>query len=186
MHACAYNFIGLTLIYKWFLLWSALSELARNLQSILQLCAWHHSFGATGPYFTAVDLANFARELDEDERIRMAEGGLDSPQYLRYCILYRHTHCLVVVCTKRYLHLTQSFLRMHEIEWYSMSPDNHMTLCVIWLLVLVYAPHKLRFLKQPSSNMDDSGFFSVQVWATLYQHVLYVCRVYSPRNLIVG
>ena len=37
-----------------------------------------------GAYFTAVDLANFARELDEDERMRMAEGGIDSPQYLRY------------------------------------------------------------------------------------------------------
>ena len=36
-----------------------------------------------GPYFTAVDLANFARELDEDERMRMAEGGIESPQYLR-------------------------------------------------------------------------------------------------------
>ena len=40
----------------------------------------------SGPYFTAIDLANFARELDEDERMRMAEGGLDSPQYLRYFI----------------------------------------------------------------------------------------------------
>ena len=38
----------------------------------------------SGAYFTAVDLANFARELDEDERMRMAEGGIDSPQYLRY------------------------------------------------------------------------------------------------------
>ena len=42
------------------------------------------------------------RELDEDERATMAEGGFDSPQYLR-------------------------------------------------------------FLKQPSANMDDSGYFSVQV-----------------------
>ena len=57
---------------------------------------------STGPYFTAVDLANFARELDEDEKATMAEGGFDSPQYLR-------------------------------------------------------------FLKQPSANMDDSGYFSVQV-----------------------
>lgn len=37
----------------------------------------------TAPYFTAVDLANLAKELDEDERLRMAEGGVDSPQYLR-------------------------------------------------------------------------------------------------------
>ena len=58
-----------------------------------------------GPYFTAVDLANFARELDEAEKVRMAEGGFDSPEYLR-------------------------------------------------------------FLKQPSANMDDSGFFSGQVSET--------------------
>ena len=38
----------------------------------------------SGAYFTAVDLANFAQELDEDERMRMAEGGIDSPRYLRY------------------------------------------------------------------------------------------------------
>ena len=41
-------------------------------------------FPAVGPYFTAVELADFARDLDDDERMRMAEGGLDSPQYLRY------------------------------------------------------------------------------------------------------
>ena len=40
-------------------------------------------FISTAPYFTAVDLANLAKELDEDERVRMAEGGVDSPQYLR-------------------------------------------------------------------------------------------------------
>ena len=44
----------------------------------------HLLFPIAGPYFTAVDLANFAKELDDDERMRMAEGGLDSPQYLRY------------------------------------------------------------------------------------------------------
>ncbi|CAH3138848.1 unnamed protein product [Porites lobata] len=67
------------------------------------LCA-QHCLNALlqGPYFTAVDLADIARQLDEDERDRMAEGDVTSKDYQE-------------------------------------------------------------FLKQPSSNMDDSGFFSIQV-----------------------
>ncbi|XP_012279282.1 ataxin-3-like [Orussus abietinus] len=67
------------------------------------LCA-QHCLNALlqGPYFNAVDLANLALQMDEEERIRMAESGIDSEDY------------------------------------------------------------KL-FLKQPSGNMDDSGYFSVQV-----------------------
>ncbi|XP_073233239.1 ataxin-3-like isoform X2 [Porites lutea] len=67
------------------------------------LCA-QHCLNALlqGPYFTAVDLADIARQLDEDERDRMAEGDVTSNDYQE-------------------------------------------------------------FLKQPSSNMDDSGFFSIQV-----------------------
>ncbi|XP_012137897.1 ataxin-3 isoform X2 [Megachile rotundata] len=67
------------------------------------LCA-QHCLNALlqGPYFNAVDLANFGQQMDEEERIRMAESGVDSEDY------------------------------------------------------------KL-FLEQPSGNMDDSGYFSVQV-----------------------
>ncbi|XP_070577520.1 ataxin-3-like [Ptychodera flava] len=67
------------------------------------LCA-QHCLNALlqGEYFTAVELASLARELDEEEMKRMAEGGVTSPEYLK-------------------------------------------------------------FLEQPSGNMDDSGFFSVQV-----------------------
>ncbi|XP_015595693.1 ataxin-3 [Cephus cinctus] len=67
------------------------------------LCA-QHCLNALlqGPYFNAVDLANLAHQMDEEERIRMAESGIDSEDY------------------------------------------------------------KL-FLEQPSGNMDDSGYFSVQV-----------------------
>lgn len=67
------------------------------------LCA-QHCLNALlqGPYFNAVDLANLAHQMDEEERIRMAECGIDSEDY------------------------------------------------------------KL-FLEQPSGNMDDSGYFSVQV-----------------------
>ncbi|XP_054013594.1 ataxin-3-like isoform X1 [Hylaeus anthracinus] len=67
------------------------------------LCA-QHCLNALlqGPYFNAVDLANFGQQMDEEERIRMAESGIDSEDY------------------------------------------------------------KL-FLEQPSGNMDDSGYFSVQV-----------------------
>lgn len=62
----------------------------------------HKLFVLDGPYFTAVDLADIARQLDEVERERMAEGDVTSEDYQE-------------------------------------------------------------FLKQPSSNMDDSGFFSIQV-----------------------
>lgn len=55
-----------------------------------------------GGYFTAVDLAKFATELDEAEKMTMAEGGFDTAEFIR-------------------------------------------------------------FMEQPSSNMDDSGYFSVQV-----------------------
>lgn len=56
----------------------------------------------SGPYFNAVDLAKFATELDEAEKITLEEGGLDSTDLIK-------------------------------------------------------------FMQQPSVNMDDSGYFSVQV-----------------------
>ncbi|XP_045187483.2 ataxin-3-like isoform X2 [Mercenaria mercenaria] len=67
------------------------------------LCA-QHCLNALlqGPYFSAVDLADIARQLDETERQQMAEAGTE---------------------TEGYQH----------------------------------------FIKQPSNNYDDSGFFSVQV-----------------------
>lgn len=37
-----------------------------------------------GPYFTAVDLADIARQLDEDERERMAEGDMASKDYQEF------------------------------------------------------------------------------------------------------
>lgn len=67
------------------------------------LCAQHCLNSLLqGPYFTPIDLANFAQELDDAERERMAEGDTSSAEFLR-------------------------------------------------------------FLQQPSANVDDSGFFSVQV-----------------------
>ena len=37
-----------------------------------------------GPYFTAVDLGNIARDLDEEERQRMAEGDVESEEYQKF------------------------------------------------------------------------------------------------------
>ena len=74
------------------------------LQQEGQLCA-QHCLNALlqGPFYTAVDLASLAQQLDDEERQQMAEGqGVDSDEYRR-------------------------------------------------------------FLQQPSGNMDDTGFFSVQV-----------------------
>ena len=39
---------------------------------------------ASGPYFTPVDLAQHAFELDEAERQTMAEGDINSEEYVRF------------------------------------------------------------------------------------------------------
>ncbi|KAG8224233.1 hypothetical protein J437_LFUL002689 [Ladona fulva] len=67
------------------------------------LCA-QHCLNALlqGPYFSPVELATLAQRMDDEERKRMAESGVDSDTYKK-------------------------------------------------------------FLEQPSGNMDDSGYFSVQV-----------------------
>uniref|UniRef100_A0A2K6MBQ4 ubiquitinyl hydrolase 1 n=1 Tax=Rhinopithecus bieti TaxID=61621 RepID=A0A2K6MBQ4_RHIBE len=70
------------------------------------LCAQHCLNNLLqGEYFSPVELSSIAHQLDEEERMRMAEGGVTSEDY--------HT-----------------------------------------------------FLQQPSGNMDDSGFFSIQ-WFNL-------------------
>ncbi|XP_035281363.1 ataxin-3 isoform X1 [Anguilla anguilla] len=67
------------------------------------LCAQHCLNNLLqGEYFTPVELSSIAHQLDEEERMRMAEGGVTSVEYRT-------------------------------------------------------------FLQQPSGNMDDSGFFSIQV-----------------------
>lgn len=49
------------------------------------LCA-QHCLNALlqGPYFTPVDLATLAQQMDDEERIRMAESGVDSDDYRRF------------------------------------------------------------------------------------------------------
>lgn len=46
------------------------------------LCA-QHCLNALlqGPYYNAVDLASLGHQMDEEERIRMAESGVDSEDY---------------------------------------------------------------------------------------------------------
>jgi len=67
------------------------------------LCAQHCLNSLLqGPYYTAVDLANFAQQLDDAEKDRMLEGGVNSEEFLK-------------------------------------------------------------FMQQPSNNMNDTGFFSIQV-----------------------
>lgn len=49
------------------------------------MCA-QHALNALlqGSYFTAVDLASIAQELDEKERINMAEAGMESQEYKEF------------------------------------------------------------------------------------------------------
>uniref|UniRef100_A0A673HXI5 ubiquitinyl hydrolase 1 n=1 Tax=Sinocyclocheilus rhinocerous TaxID=307959 RepID=A0A673HXI5_9TELE len=70
------------------------------------LCAQHCLNNLLqGEYFSPVELSAIAQQLDEEERVRMAEGGVQTEEYRT-------------------------------------------------------------FLQQPSGNMDDSGFFSIQ-WFNL-------------------
>uniref|UniRef100_A0A9J7Y5H0 ubiquitinyl hydrolase 1 n=1 Tax=Cyprinus carpio carpio TaxID=630221 RepID=A0A9J7Y5H0_CYPCA len=70
------------------------------------LCAQHCLNNLLqGEYFSPVELSSIAEQLDEEERMRMAEGGVQTEEYRT-------------------------------------------------------------FLQQPSGNMDDSGFFSIQ-WFNL-------------------
>uniref|UniRef100_A0A2K6EKZ7 ubiquitinyl hydrolase 1 n=1 Tax=Propithecus coquereli TaxID=379532 RepID=A0A2K6EKZ7_PROCO len=71
------------------------------------LCAQHCLNNLLqGEYFSPVELSSIAHQLDEEERMRMAEGGVTSEDYRT-------------------------------------------------------------FLQQPSGNMDDSGFFSIQRYLTV-------------------
>ena len=56
-----------------------------NLQQEGQLCG-QHCLNALlqGPYYTAVDLATLAEQLDQEERRRMAEAGEQSDEYRRF------------------------------------------------------------------------------------------------------
>ncbi|KAJ8866382.1 hypothetical protein PR048_032225 [Dryococelus australis] len=49
------------------------------------LCA-QHCLNALlqGSYFTPVDLAELAQQMDDEERSRMAECGVDSEEYRRF------------------------------------------------------------------------------------------------------
>ncbi|XP_025070317.1 ataxin-3 isoform X2 [Alligator sinensis] len=85
------------------------------------LCAQHCLNNLLqGEYFSPVELSFIAQQLDEEERMRMAEGGMSSEEYRTFL-----QNCSLIT--------TSGF-----------SPILH--------------PEQ-----QPSGNMDDSGFFSIQV-----------------------
>jgi hypothetical protein len=50
-----------------------------------------------GSYFTPVDLAILAQQLDDEERMRMAESGLDSEEYRSFLEVII---CQILACTK--------------------------------------------------------------------------------------
>lgn len=62
------------------------------------LCA-QHCLNALlqNPYFTAVDLADLGRGIDEEERCRMAEGGIHSEDYQKFLqVLLANVSSLIV------------------------------------------------------------------------------------------
>ena len=78
--------------------------------------------------------------MDEEERSRMAEAGVSSEEYNQFLQVLHGLMCIVRANSKQ----------LYEIILY------------------VYIYRKLGnffffLLKQPSSNVDDSGYFSVQV-----------------------
>ncbi|XP_065144102.2 ataxin-3 [Paramisgurnus dabryanus] len=92
------------------------------------LCAQHCLNNLLqGEYFSPVELSSIAHQLDEEERMRMAEGGVQSEEYRT-------------------------------------------------------------FLQQPSGNMDDSGFFSIQVISNALgvwglEIILFNSREYQQLNI---
>uniref|UniRef100_A0A8C0RBM3 ubiquitinyl hydrolase 1 n=2 Tax=Canis lupus familiaris TaxID=9615 RepID=A0A8C0RBM3_CANLF len=97
-----------------------------NMESIFHekqegsLCAQHCLNNLLqGEYFSPVELSSIAHQLDEEERMRMAEGGVTSEDYRT-------------------------------------------------------------FLQQPSGNIDDSGFFSIQV--ILYLLLRVICQIVKLTN----
>ncbi|TRY69699.1 hypothetical protein DNTS_008908, partial [Danionella cerebrum] len=94
------------------------------------LCAQHCLNNLLqGEYFSPVELSSIAHQLDEEERMRMAEGGVQSVEY-------------------------QTFLEVHNIH--KCTTDSR-------LLPACLTQRCALYLQQPSGNMDDSGFFSIQV-----------------------
>ena len=56
------------------------------------LCAQHCLNGLLqGQYFSPVDLADIAHQLDESERQHMAEAGFQSAEYQRFIQVHNHT-----------------------------------------------------------------------------------------------
>eukprot|EP00075_Anas_platyrhynchos_P022781 XP_027312034.1 ataxin-3-like [Anas platyrhynchos] len=89
------------------------------------LCAQHCLNNLLqGEYFSPVELSSIAQQLDEEERMRMAEGGVSSEEYRT-------------------------------------------------------------FLQQPSVNMDDSGFFSIQVSVVLYCMIFFLYAIYVILHMAV-
>lgn len=50
-----------------------------------------------GPYFTAVDLAAIAQDLDDTERRMMAEGDVESEEYKNFLKVQNSIHCNICV-----------------------------------------------------------------------------------------
>jgi len=61
------------------------------------LCA-QHCLNALlqGPYFSAVDLATLGQQMDEQERERMAENGVDSEEYRNFIQVRLFCTCYIV------------------------------------------------------------------------------------------
>ncbi|XP_069686497.1 ataxin-3-like isoform X2 [Periplaneta americana] len=106
------------------------------------LCA-QHCLNALlqGSYFTPVDLAILAQQMDDEERLRMAESGVDSEDYRRFLefqVNWRCSRCSII--DGIYLRELHKSLGNRGV----FKADS----CWTW---------------QPSGNYDDSGYFSVQV-----------------------
>lgn len=72
-------------------------SVSADLQQEGSLCAQHCLNNLLqGEYFTPVDLSSIAHQLDEEERMRMAEGGMASEEY-RTFLQVRLCGCNVMI-----------------------------------------------------------------------------------------
>ena len=138
-----------------------------------------------------MELSSIAHQLDEEERMRMAEGGVTSEDYRTFLqvpilnLLKHASQKMWVLFRKGWAALLMGIWLVNYNSALSFVDGNAQDVILNTHTndTLPFSPHpqsppqpSLQIQQQPSGNMDDSGFFSIQV--SSHKHVLSV--VYIP------
>lgn len=92
------------------------------------LCGQHCLNGLLqGEYFTAVDLAQLAQQIDEEERHRMAEGGENREEYQRFIEV-----CIQLILNIKQLINNLFVLSLPPIIWMTPVSSQFKSLPALW------------------------------------------------------